>query len=90
MRTGEGKTLVATLPGGPSTRSRAAACTWSRSTTIWPGATPNGWGAIYSFLGLTVGVIVHGVTDQDRKARTSATSPTARTTSSASTTCATT
>ena len=42
MKTGEGKTLVATLPS-ISTRSPARACTSSRSTTTWPGATPSGW-----------------------------------------------
>jgi preprotein translocase subunit SecA len=38
MRTGEGKTLVATL-----TRSPVAGCTSSPSMTTWPSATPNGW-----------------------------------------------
>ena len=48
-------------------------------------------GQIYKFLGLTVGVIVHGL-DDDRaqEGNTTATSPTAPTTSSASTICATT
>ena len=30
MKTGEGKTLVATLPGLPQRPHRPAACTWSR------------------------------------------------------------
>jgi len=47
-------------------------------------------GKIYEFLGLTVGVIVHDLDDNERRAATPPTSPTARTTNSASTTCATT
>ena len=47
-------------------------------------------GQIYRFLGLTVGCIVHGLSDDERRAAYAATSPTAPTTSSASTTCATT
>ena len=43
MKTGEGKTLVSTLPGLPERPRPAAACTWSRSTTTWPPATPSGW-----------------------------------------------
>jgi len=35
--------------------------------TIWPKGTPNGWGAIYRALGLSVGVIVHGMDDAERK-----------------------
>jgi preprotein translocase subunit SecA len=42
MKTGEGKTLVATLPS-ISTRLPARASMSSRSTTTWPAATPNGW-----------------------------------------------
>ena len=48
-------------------RCRAAACTSSPSTITWPGATPNGWAASTISSGLTVGVVVHGVTDQERK-----------------------
>ena len=43
MKTGEGKTLVATLPVLSECARRAAACTWSRSTTTWPSATRSGW-----------------------------------------------
>ena len=43
MRTGEGKTLVATLPVYLNALA-GRACTSSPSTTIWPSATPNGWG----------------------------------------------
>ena len=45
MKTGEGKTLVATLAGVPERAGRAKASTWSRSTTTWPSAIRNGWGA---------------------------------------------
>ena len=42
MRTGEGKTLVATLPVYLNALE-GRACTWSRSTTIWRAATRHGW-----------------------------------------------
>ena len=42
MRTGEGKTLTATLAGRRSTRWPARASTSSRSTTTSPAATPSG------------------------------------------------
>ena len=42
MKTGEGKTLVATLPS-ISTRCPAAACMSSPSTTTSPSATRRGW-----------------------------------------------
>ena len=44
MKTGEGKTLVATLAGLSQRARRRAACTWSPSTTTSPSAIPNGWG----------------------------------------------
>ena len=66
MRTGEGKTLVATCRS-ISTRSPGAASTSSPSTTISPAATPAWMGRIYKFLGLTVGVIVHGLDDEERR-----------------------
>ena len=43
MKTGEGKTLVATLAGVSECAWRAMAFTWSRSTTTWPSATRSGW-----------------------------------------------
>ena len=43
MKTGEGKTLVATLPVVPQRARRRAASTSSPSTTTWPSATPSGW-----------------------------------------------
>jgi preprotein translocase subunit SecA len=47
-------------------------------------------GKVYGFLGLTTGVIVHGLDDDERRQPTPAMSPTPPTTSWASTTCATT
>ena len=41
---------------------------WSRSTTIWPNATRNGWAGFTAFSGLTVGVIVHDLDDEQRRA----------------------
>ena len=43
MKTGEGKTLVATLPGVPERARRLRRATSSPSTTTSPGATPSGW-----------------------------------------------
>ena len=45
MKTGEGKTLVATLPVVAERADRQAASMSSRSTTTWRGATPSGWAA---------------------------------------------
>ena len=90
MRTGEGKTLVATLPvylnalAGKGVHVVTVNDYLARRDADW-------MGRIYRFLGLTVGVIQHGLLDDGAAGRpTAATSPTARTTSSASTTCATT
>ena len=45
MKTGEGKTLVATLPAYLNARlRRVTAFTWLPSTTTWPAATRYGWG----------------------------------------------
>ena len=66
MKTGEGKTLVATLPAvlnalsGRGVHVVTVNDYLARRDSEW-------MGRIYSFLGLTVGVVVHGVTDQDRK-----------------------
>ena len=43
MKTGEGKTLVATLAGLSQRARRQAACMSSPSTTTSPSATPSGW-----------------------------------------------
>ncbi|HXN84483.1 MAG TPA: preprotein translocase subunit SecA [Candidatus Binataceae bacterium] len=66
MKTGEGKTLVATLPAvlnalsGRGVHVVTVNDYLARRDSEW-------MGRIYGFLGLTVGVIVHGVSDQDRK-----------------------
>src|SRR5271170_4827306 len=66
MKTGEGKTLVATLPavlnalGGRGVHVVTVNDYLARRDSEW-------MGRIYNFLGLTVGVVVHGVTDQERK-----------------------
>ncbi|HYB91770.1 MAG TPA: preprotein translocase subunit SecA [Candidatus Binataceae bacterium] len=67
MKTGEGKTLVATLPavlnalGGRGVHVVTVNDYLARRDAEW-------MGRIYQFLGLSVGVIVHGLTDQERKA----------------------
>jgi preprotein translocase subunit SecA len=66
MRTGEGKTLVATLPAvlnalsGRGVHVVTVNDYLARRDSEW-------MGRIYNFLGLSVGVVVHGVSDQDRK-----------------------
>ena len=89
MRTGEGKTLVATLPS-TSTRSPGKGVHVVTVNDYLARRDAEWMGQIYRFLGLTVGVIQHDMDDVERQAAYGATSPTAPTTSSASTTCATT
>jgi preprotein translocase subunit SecA len=66
MKTGEGKTLVATLPAvlnalsGRGVHVVTVNDYLARRDSEW-------MGRIYRFLGLTVGVVVHGVPDQERK-----------------------
>jgi len=66
MKTGEGKTLVATLPAvlnalsGRGVHVVTVNDYLARRDSEW-------MGRIYKFLGLTVGVVVHGVPDQERK-----------------------
>ena len=91
MKTGEGKTLVATLPA----YLNALAGRGVHLVTVndYLAKRDAEWmGQIYRFLGLDVGVVLPQIDDWDAEARrrTRPTSPTARTTSSASTTCATT
>ncbi len=67
MKTGEGKTLVATLP----TYLNALAGDGVHVVTVndYLARRDSDWmGQIYRFLGLTVGVIVHGLDDNERKA----------------------
>jgi len=67
MKTGEGKTLVATLPvylnalAGRGVHVVTVNDYLARRDADW-------MGQIYNFLGLTVGVIVHGLDDEQRKA----------------------
>jgi preprotein translocase subunit SecA len=66
MKTGEGKTLVATLPvylnalAGRGVHVVTVNDYLARRDAEW-------MGQIYKFLGLTVGVIVHGLDDEERK-----------------------
>ena len=67
MKTGEGKTLVATLPvylnalGGRGVHVVTVNDYLAKRNSEW-------MGQIYNFLGLKVGVIVHGLDDEQRKA----------------------
>jgi preprotein translocase subunit SecA len=67
MKTGEGKTLVATLPvylnalAGEGVHVVTVNDYLARRDAEW-------MGQIYKFLGLTVGCIVHGLTDEERHA----------------------
>ncbi|HUO89623.1 MAG TPA: preprotein translocase subunit SecA [Rhizomicrobium sp.] len=66
MKTGEGKTLVATLPvylnalAGEGVHVVTVNDYLARRDAEW-------MGQVYKFLGLTVGCIVHGLTDEERK-----------------------
>jgi preprotein translocase subunit SecA len=67
MRTGEGKTLVATLPvylnalEGKGVHVVTVNDYLARRDASW-------MGQVYSFLGMSVGIIVHGLDDAERKA----------------------
>jgi len=67
MRTGEGKTLVATLPvylnalTGDGVHVVTVNDYLARRDSEW-------MGRLYKFLGLSVGIIVHGLNDEQRKA----------------------
>src|SRR5262245_49424778 len=67
MRTGEGKTLVATLPvylnalSGNGVHVVTVNDYLARRDSEW-------MGRLYKFLGMTVGVIVHDLDDQERQA----------------------
>src|SRR5712664_4206249 len=67
MKTGEGKTLVATLPvylnalGGRGVHVVTVNDYLAKRDSEW-------MGQIYKFLGLSVGVIVHELSDEERKA----------------------
>ena len=80
MKTGEGKTLVATLP----------VCLTSRSTNTWRGATANGWGGCTAFWAFRWGSWNATRTSPQSSAPMRRTSPMVRITNSALTICATT
>jgi len=67
MRTGEGKTLVATLPvylnalDGKGVHVVTVNDYLAKRDAHW-------MGQVYNFLGLTYGIIIHDIPDQDRKA----------------------
>ncbi len=66
MKTGEGKTLVATLP----VYLNALAGNGVHVVTVndYLASRDSEWmGQVYRFLGLTVGCIMHGIDDEDRK-----------------------
>ena len=90
MKTGEGKTLVATLPAYLNALSGKGVHVVTVNDYL--AERDSEWmGRVHHFLGLTVGVILANMTPRRApRAPTTATSPTAPTTSSASTTCATT
>ena len=90
MRTGEGKTLVSTLPVYLNGLTGEAS-TWSPSTTTWRAATPTGWARSTAGWASASALWSPGCGIRPSSGRsTPATSLTAPTTSSASTTCATT
>ncbi|TAN43154.1 MAG: preprotein translocase subunit SecA [Nitrospirae bacterium] len=67
MKTGEGKTLVATLP----VYLNALTGKGVHVVTVndYLARRDSGWmGTLYNFLGLSVGVIIHGLTDEQRQA----------------------
>ncbi|SBW08886.1 preprotein translocase subunit, ATPase [uncultured delta proteobacterium] len=67
MKTGEGKTLVATLPvvlnalTGKGVHVVTVNDYLAKRDSAW-------MGKLYNFMGLSVGVIVHGLSDEERKA----------------------
>ncbi len=66
MKTGDGKTLVATLP--VYLNARAGRGVHVVTVNDYLAKRDADWmGQIYKFLGLTVGVIVHGLDDPERK-----------------------
>ena len=89
MKTGEGKTLVATLPAylnalaGRGVHIVTVNDYLARRDAEW-------MGPIYKMLGMTVGVIVHDLEVRSGARRMARTLPTGRTTNSVSITCATT
>ena len=89
MKTGEGKTLTATMPAYLNALSGEGVhvVTVNDYLAKFQGEDV---GRIFRFLGMTVGVIVHDLTQEERKAAYACDITTARTTRWASTICATT
>ncbi|MBM4397654.1 MAG: preprotein translocase subunit SecA [Deltaproteobacteria bacterium] len=76
MRTGEGKTLVATLPlflnalePDPKDQSRGMGVHLVTVNDYLAKRDSEWMGTIYKALGMSVGVIVHGLTDRERQAQ---------------------
>ncbi len=67
MKTGEGKTLVATLPVYLNALSGKGVHVVTVNDYLATRDAQN-MGRVYSFLGLTTGVVKHGVSDEDRRA----------------------
>src|SRR3989338_6579009 len=67
MKTGEGKTLVATLPIYLNSLTGQGAHVVTVNDYLAK-RDANWMGEIYKFLGLSVGIIVHGLNDTERKA----------------------
>jgi preprotein translocase subunit SecA len=66
MKTGEGKTLVATLPVYLNALEKRGVHVVTVNDYL--AKRDSQWmGALYNFLGLSVGVIVHGLTDEQRQ-----------------------
>ena len=67
MRTGEGKTLVATMPAylnaleGKGVHVVTVNDYLAKRDMEW-------MGKLYTFLGLTVGCVIHGITEEERRA----------------------
>ncbi len=67
MKTGEGKTLVATLPAYLNALSGKGVHIVTVNDYL--AKRDSEWmGKVYSFLGLTVGLIIHGMTNEEKKA----------------------
>jgi len=67
MKTGEGKTLVATLPVYLNALTGKGVHVVTVNDYLAK-RDSNTMGRIYSFLGLSVGCIVHGLSDEERRA----------------------
>ena len=69
MKTGEGKTLVATLAVYLNALAGKGVHVVTVNDYLAQAATPNGWGRSTAFLGMTTGVIVHGLDDDRAQGR---------------------